>query len=101
MHTKRDAILRQKAGYLTRGDRKIDSSSSEDDLLLLLLLAKRKKSRRAFWVHPVNRRRREKGEFHGLVQELKLYHGRFRVYFRMSVGQFEFRSAAEAASRRG
>ncbi|KAJ8381376.1 hypothetical protein SKAU_G00021540 [Synaphobranchus kaupii] len=33
--------------------------------------------------------RRERGEFHRLVQELTLYHGRFRTYFRMSCGQFE------------
>ncbi|ROI73783.1 hypothetical protein DPX16_22894 [Anabarilius grahami] len=33
--------------------------------------------------------RDSEGEYANLVQELKLYHGRFRTYFRMSVGQFE------------
>lgn len=31
----------------------------------------------------------ELGEFHGLIQESKLYHSCFRAYFWMSVGQFE------------
>eukprot|EP00064_Thunnus_orientalis_P001678 superscaffoldBa00000116_g1681 len=33
--------------------------------------------------------REREGEFHCLIQELKLYHSQFRTYFSMSVGQFE------------
>lgn len=40
-------------------------------------------------MHPFLKERGELGEFHCLVQELKLSHSRFRTYFRMSVGQFE------------
>ncbi|KAL2096763.1 hypothetical protein ACEWY4_005970 [Coilia grayii] len=48
-----------------------------------------KKRKRKFWVHPLLERRRPQGEFHQLIQELKLYHDRFRQYFRMSVAEFE------------
>ncbi len=45
--------------------------------------------KRTFWVHLILRRRPEHGEFYHLIQELRLYHGRFRQYFRLTVEQFE------------
>lgn len=53
----------------------------------MFLYKKRKKMR--FWVLTI---RQQKGDFHGLIQELKLYHAGFHTYFRISVGQFELTS---------
>ena len=63
-------------------------SSSSDEDLVLIAIANRPKKRR-FWVHPLLERREQHGEFHQLIQELKLYHDRFRQYFRMSLAEFE------------
>ncbi|ROI15250.1 hypothetical protein DPX16_1403 [Anabarilius grahami] len=49
----------------------------------------RRRKRRRYWIHPIVTRREEHGEFYRLVQELKMYHERFRGYFRMSVSEFE------------
>ncbi|XP_063043748.1 uncharacterized protein LOC134438093 [Engraulis encrasicolus] len=65
----------------------MDTSSSDDELVLLCL--ERRKKKRDFWVHPLLQRRQQQGEYHNLVQELKLYAGRFKQYFRMSVSEFE------------
>ena len=53
----------------------------EDTILLLWLFRKRRKSRRLiekkkprkFWVRPIFRERKLKGEFHTLIQDLKLF----------------------------
>ncbi|KAH7721672.1 hypothetical protein AAVH_10846 [Aphelenchoides avenae] len=42
------------------------------------------KSRRQFGVHPINARRKEAGQFHALVHELKEDEDRFRQYTRMT-----------------
>ncbi|KAL2099475.1 hypothetical protein ACEWY4_003869 [Coilia grayii] len=63
-------------------------SSSDEDLIMIDMLLDKKRKRK-FWVHPLLERRRQQGEFHQLIQELKLYHDRFRQYFRMSVAEFE------------
>uniref|UniRef100_A0A3P9KWN5 DDE Tnp4 domain-containing protein n=1 Tax=Oryzias latipes TaxID=8090 RepID=A0A3P9KWN5_ORYLA len=65
------------------------SSSSSDEEIIVLLNAERRRKRRRFWVHPIIMRREEHGEFYRLIQELKMYHERFRGYFRMSVSEFE------------
>uniref|UniRef100_A0A3B3HNM8 DDE Tnp4 domain-containing protein n=1 Tax=Oryzias latipes TaxID=8090 RepID=A0A3B3HNM8_ORYLA len=65
------------------------SSSSSDEEIIVLLNAERPRKRRRFWVHPIITRREEHGEFYRLIQELKMYHERFRGYFRMSVSEFE------------
>ena len=44
---------------------------------------------RRYWVHPVNQRHYELGEFHRLIQELRHYPDLFYTYFRMSVLQFD------------
>lgn len=48
-----------------------------------------RKRRNSFWIYPVLARRQQQGRFHGLIQELKLYHDYFHTYFRMPVGQFD------------
>jgi len=63
------------------------SSSSEHDLVVLSLLKKTKRKWK-YWVHPILRLRREEGEFH-FIKELRDYPERFKVYFRMSVPQFD------------
>lgn len=59
------------------------SASSDEDLVLIVLSKKRK---RRFWVYLLLQSRDRKEEFHLLIAELKLYHSRFLVYFRLSGG---------------
>ncbi|KAK7939069.1 hypothetical protein WMY93_002395 [Mugilogobius chulae] len=40
-------------------------------------------------VHPILQRRAEFGEYHHLLQELRLDDGRFQRYFRLSIAQFD------------
>ncbi len=65
------------------------TSSSSDEEMIVLLNEERRRKRRRYWIHPIVTRREEHGEFYRLVQELKMYHARFRGYFRMSVSEFE------------
>lgn len=63
---------------------KMNSSSSKD--LILIMISK--KEMRRMWAHPPLyplSRDREK-EFHLLLEEWKLNHSRFLMYFRMSAG---------------
>ena len=45
---------------------------------------------RSMQVHPIFQRRSQRGEYHLLVQELKLYDDHFFAYFRMSKATFGF-----------
>ncbi|KAK7919088.1 hypothetical protein WMY93_010372 [Mugilogobius chulae] len=45
--------------------------------------------RRRFWVHPILQNRLQYGEFHHLIQELRLDDDRFQRYFRLSRAQFD------------
>ena len=56
---------------------------------LMLELEDEKKCKR-MWVHPINQKREEFGEFHHLIQELKLYPPRFYTYFRMDLEHFMY-----------
>ena len=59
-------------------------------LYLLWKYQKRRNAkRRRFWVHNTIRKRTQLGEFHRLLQELRLDDGRFQRYFRMNVSQFD------------
>lgn len=64
------------------------SSDEEEALLLLSLEASKRKRKRKHWVHPINRKREEQGEFHTLFAELLDDDQRFFIYFRMSVNSF-------------
>ena len=66
-----------------------DAQNCEDELFLLLLLHRRRRRRRTVWIHPILRRRQQFGEFHRLVQELRLDDQRFFQYFRMTPETFE------------
>lgn len=66
-------------------------STSRDDELLLKFLSRKVELRLRF--HAVLKRREQQGQFHGLMQQLKLQHGHFCTYFRMSVAHFEFELA--------
>ncbi|XP_063622989.1 uncharacterized protein LOC134795084 [Cydia splendana] len=67
------------------------SSESDDsdieDTLLLLAAASRKRPR--MWVHPINTKRLEYGEYNRLCRELQSDEEKFYSYFRMSKGSFE------------
>uniref|UniRef100_A0A673H1W4 Zgc:194221 n=1 Tax=Sinocyclocheilus rhinocerous TaxID=307959 RepID=A0A673H1W4_9TELE len=51
--------------------------------------AQRTKGQRSVWVHPTLPLRHKYGEYHRLVQELKLDGAKFKVYFRLITQQFE------------
>ncbi|XP_054589902.2 uncharacterized protein [Nothobranchius furzeri] len=55
--------------------------------VLLPILQRRRRCR--FWVHPLNQRRRQQGDFHHLVEELRLDSQRHHQYFRMSAAQLD------------
>ncbi|CAM4571098.1 unnamed protein product [Leuciscus chuanchicus] len=50
---------------------------------------RRRDHRRRIWAHQTLRRRTQFGEFHNLLQELRLDDGRFQRYFRLSRAQFD------------
>uniref|UniRef100_A0A3B4HC48 DDE Tnp4 domain-containing protein n=1 Tax=Pundamilia nyererei TaxID=303518 RepID=A0A3B4HC48_9CICH len=60
-------------------------------LLYVLWRAEQRRKRRPrhTWVHQVLQTREQFGEFHHLLQELRLDDGRFQRYHRLSLGQFE------------
>ena len=69
----------------------------EEELYLLLNLAlylrrrRRRRHRRSVWVRSIFRRRRQQGEFHNLLQEMRLSdsESHFR-YLRMTKERFDF-----------
>lgn len=64
-------------------------SSDSDVEVALLLFALAKKRRKRIWVHEINQKRHEHGEYHRLCQELKSHEDRFYTYFKMSQTCFE------------
>ncbi len=63
------------------------SSSIKDDFVFSLLKKKKGKKEIIYWVHPILKYR-EDWEF-TLLKEHRDYHSQLKVYFRMSVAQFE------------
>jgi hypothetical protein len=59
---------------------------SDDEVLLLYAVGNKRKRK---WVHEVNMKRREFGEFHHLMKQLRQDEVKFKEYFRMSSNQFE------------
>ena len=49
----------------------------------------RKPKRRRVWAHDILRRRSQLGEFHQLLQELRLDDGRFQTYFQLTGAMFD------------
>lgn len=67
-----------------------DSDFEEDmQLLALATLRIKQRKKRRYWIHPVNRKRETRGEFHCLIKELENDADKFHLYFRMSKAQFE------------
>ncbi|KAG8300817.1 hypothetical protein J6590_067088 [Homalodisca vitripennis] len=60
------------------------SSSSEEELMLLYSV-----TNRTHWVHPINQRREQCGEYHHLMKDLELDDDRFTKYFRLSKPEYE------------
>jgi len=59
-------------------------------LYLLCKSHKRRKVRRPrLWAHDIIRRRTQLGEFHRLLQELRLDDRRFQCYLRLTISQFD------------
>ncbi|KAK0134928.1 Protein ALP1-like [Merluccius polli] len=54
-----------------------------------LLYLRRRRPRRRIWVHEILQGREQHGEFHRLVQELRLDGERFQRYFRLDREQFD------------
>ncbi|KAK5613735.1 hypothetical protein CRENBAI_016875 [Crenichthys baileyi] len=61
------------------------------DLITVFYLwrAEKRRQRRRPWVHQILQGREQFGEYHHLLQELRLDDGRFQLYFRLSRTQFE------------
>ncbi|XP_062287434.1 uncharacterized protein LOC133992708 [Scomber scombrus] len=57
--------------------------------LLYKIEKRRKTTRRRVWVHDILRRCTELGEFHRLLQELRLDDNRFQRYLRLTEAQFD------------
>ncbi|CAH1997237.1 unnamed protein product [Acanthoscelides obtectus] len=64
-------------------------SRSQEVLLLLFALQKKKKNKRRYWVHDINKKREQCGEYHRLCIELRSHEDKFFQYFRMSKACFE------------
>ena len=62
----------------------------EEEALLLLYVLLSDSEGRSMQVHPIFRERKKYGEYHILVQELKLYDGFFFDYFRMTKATYGF-----------
>lgn len=66
---------------------KMNSSSDEEEVLALLTLMR--KGRKRTWIHDINKKREQLGEYHRLCRELESFEDRFFIYFRMSHECFE------------
>jgi len=67
-------------------------SDYEEDLenICAILTADTVTVRRKLWVHDINMKRKEKGEFHNLIKELEEHPNRYEKYFRMTKDEFNF-----------
>ncbi|KAL4135454.1 hypothetical protein QTP88_007063 [Uroleucon formosanum] len=64
-------------------------SSDEEELLLLYAIAGSQQKRKRIWVHEINKKRENYGEYHRLCRKLESHEDRFYLYFRMSQDSFE------------
>ncbi|XP_069684976.1 uncharacterized protein [Periplaneta americana] len=65
----------------------MNSSSDEEEMLALFTVMR--KCRKRKWVHDINKKREQLGEYHRLCRELESFKDRFFIYFRMSRECFE------------
>ena len=69
-----------------------DSDSDVEELLIFAYFHIHRRTlrqRRAIWIHDTIRKRRQLGEYHHLVNELREDSFRFKMYFRMSPTVFD------------
>lgn len=66
------------------------ASSSEEEEIVVVAFAchEQEKLERRYWIHEINLKREEHGEFHHLFPDLLRDEERFFKYFRMSSGKF-------------
>ena len=55
----------------------------------LFILLDRTRRQHRHWVHPIHQARQTHGEYHRLVQELRLDGYLFQRYFRLNIEQFD------------
>jgi hypothetical protein len=69
-----------------------NSSVYEEDLEIVcaILAADTVTVRRKVWVHDMNMKRKENGEFRHLVKELEEHPNRYDMYFRMTKEEINF-----------
>jgi len=63
-----------------------ESDDSDDEVFLLYAVGSKREGK---WVHELNVKSREFGEFHHLMKQLRQDEVKFKEYFRMSSNQFE------------
>ena len=56
----------------------------------ILLLRRRQRKKPRIWVHDINKKRKQLGEYHRLVMELALDQQRFKRCFRLDADQMEY-----------
>ena len=69
-----------------------DSDSDVDEILIFAYFHTHRRTlrqRRAIWIHDTIRKRRQLGEYHRLVSELRRDSFRLKMYFRMSPTVFD------------
>lgn len=69
------------------------SSEWEEELeTVALFVALNEESKKSYrvWIHDINTKREQLGEFHRLVPQLRKDSRRFHMYFRMSKEEFDF-----------
>ena len=69
-----------------------DSDSDIDEVLIFAYFHTRRRTlrqRRAIWIHDTIGKRRQLGEYHRLVNELRGDSFRFKMYFRMTPTVFD------------
>jgi hypothetical protein len=65
----------------------MDSSSSEEETVVVAMMLEEGQRKRK-WVHDINKKRNEFGEFHTLFHDLIEDDKKFFIYFRMSYPNF-------------
>ena len=74
--------------YILRFTTAHQQSVSNMQELIILLRRRRTNYHRRYWVHPTLLKRPSQGEFHQLVNELRVHPDRFFTYFRMTPNTF-------------
>ena len=67
----------------------ITTDDSDDEMLMMGYHILKRRRRKRMWVHDINSKREELGEYHKLVNELRQHPDKFYTYFRMSKEKFD------------